>query len=81
MAKFYESITPHIQEFIRAQHMFFVATAPLNEAGHVNVSPKGHDCFRILSDSQVAYMDFVGSGNETSAHTAENGRITIMFCG
>ncbi len=25
-------------------------------------------------------MDLVSSGNETSAHTLENGRITIMFC-
>jgi hypothetical protein len=25
-------------------------------------------------------MDLISSGNETSAHTLENGRITIMFC-
>ena len=25
-------------------------------------------------------MDIIGSGNETSAHTLENGRITFMFC-
>ena len=81
MAKFFESITPHIQEFIRAQHMFFVASAPLSESGHINVSPKGKDSFRILSENQVAYMDLTGSGNETSAHVTENGRITIMFCG
>jgi len=81
MAKFFESITPNIQEFIGEQHMFFVATAPLSESGHVNVSPKGKDAFRILSDHQVAYMDLTGSGNETSAHITENGRITIMFCG
>jgi hypothetical protein len=81
MAKFFESITPQIQEFIHAQHMFFVASAPLSESGHVNISPKGQDSFRILSETQVAYMDLTGSGNETSAHTTENGRITIMFCG
>ncbi len=81
MAKFYEKITPQIQEFIHAQHMFFVASAPLSAEGHVNVSPKGKDSFRILSDTQVAYMDLTGSGNETSAHIAENQRITIMFCG
>ena len=80
MAKFFESISPNIQEFIRAQHMFFVASAPLDGSGHVNVSPKGQDSFRILSETQVAYMDLTGSGNETSAHVAENGRITIMFC-
>src|SRR5206468_6519565 len=30
---------------------------------------------------RVAYADMTGSGNETSAHVAENGRITLMFCG
>src|SRR3954466_9047338 len=82
MAKFYETISPTIQEFIHAQHMFFVASAPLDGSGHVNISPKGHDSFRIFSETQVAYMDLTGSGNETSAHISEdgNGRITIMFC-
>jgi len=57
-----------------------VSTAPLSAEGRVNVSPKGLDCFRVLSERQVAYMDLISSGNETSAHTLENGRITIMFC-
>jgi hypothetical protein len=81
MGKVHESITPEIQAFIRKQHVFFVATAPLSADGHVNVSPKGLDCFRILSASQVAYLDLTGSGNETSAHLLENGRVTLMFCG
>lgn len=80
MAKLYDSITDELQAFIRAQHMFFVATAPLSAEGHVNVSPKGLDAFRILSSHQVAYLDMTGSGNETSAHLHENGRITFMFC-
>lgn len=80
MAKFYDTITPHIEEFIHKQHVFFVATAPLSGAGHINLSPKGLDSFRILSSNQVAYLDMTGSGNETSAHIAENGRITFMFC-
>ncbi|MCA9328023.1 pyridoxamine 5'-phosphate oxidase family protein, partial [Candidatus Saccharibacteria bacterium] len=80
MAKFYDDITPHIHEFIHKQHVFFVATAPLDGAGHVNVSPKGLDSFRILSPTKVAYLDMTGSGNETSAHITENGRITFMFC-
>ncbi len=60
--------------------MFFVATAPLAAGTHVNLSPKGMDSFRVLSPTRVAYMDIVGSGNETSAHIMENGRITFMFC-
>jgi len=80
MAKFFESILPQHQAFIEKQKMFFVGSAPLSADGHVNVSPKGIDSFRILSDNRVAYMDIVGSGNETSAHLIDNGRITIMFC-
>jgi hypothetical protein len=80
MGKFHDSIKPSHKEFIQKQHIFFVATAPLSADGRINLSPKGLDCFRILSDHQVAYMDLVSSGNETSAHTLENGRITFMFC-
>jgi len=80
MGKFHESILPAHQEFIKKQHLFFVCTAPLDATGHINISPKGLDTFRVLSEKKVAYMDFIGSGNETSAHTLENGRITFMFC-
>lgn len=80
MGKFHETISPSHREFIEKQHIFFVATAPLSGDGHVNLSPKGLDCFRVLADNKVAYMDLVSSGNETSAHTRENGRITFMFC-
>ncbi|MGB8643677.1 MAG: pyridoxamine 5'-phosphate oxidase family protein [Anaerolineae bacterium] len=76
----YDSMTDRIEAFIRKQYLFFVATAPLNAAGHVNLSPKGVDSFRILSPTRVAYMDLIGSGNETAAHLLENGRITFMFC-
>ena len=80
MAEQYDQITPTLQSFIKAQPLFFVATAPLSEHGHVNLSPKGYDTFCILSSKQVAYLDLTGSGNETSAHLAENGRITFLFC-
>jgi Pyridoxamine 5'-phosphate oxidase len=80
MGKVYTSISDQHQSFIEKQKMFFVATAPLSLEGHVNLSPKGLDSFRVLSPSKVAYMDITGSGNETSAHIMENGRITIMFC-
>jgi Pyridoxamine 5'-phosphate oxidase len=66
--------------FIEAQRMFFVASAPLDVAGHINLSPKGLDTFRILGPTSVAYLDFNGSGVETIAHLKENGRIVLMFC-
>jgi hypothetical protein len=80
MGKFSESISAQHQHFIEQQRLFFVATAPLSADGRINLSPKGLDCFRVLSSNKVAYMDLISSGNETSAHTLENGRITFMFC-
>jgi hypothetical protein len=80
MGKFYASITPAHQDFIQEQHLFFVSTAPLSQDGHINLSPKGLHAFRVLSPNRCAYMDLVSSGNETSAHTLENGRISFMFC-
>jgi len=80
MGKFHDAIRPAHKEFIEKQHLFFVGTAPLSADGRVNLSPKGLDCFRVISENKVGYMDLISSGNETSAHTLENGRITIMFC-
>ncbi|HUR65908.1 MAG TPA: pyridoxamine 5'-phosphate oxidase family protein [Chitinophagaceae bacterium] len=80
MGKLHDSIKPAHAAFIEKQHIFFISTAPLSAVGRVNLSPKGLDCFRVLSENKVGYMDLISSGNETSAHTLENGRITIMFC-
>ncbi|SFS59572.1 pyridoxamine 5'-phosphate oxidase family protein [Paenibacillus sp. BC26] len=77
MGTAYSSILPEHAEFVSNQKMFFVGTAAAE--GHVNLSPKGHDAFRILSPNQVAYLDLTGSGNETSAHLTATGRITFMF--
>ena len=79
--KLHENITSELQAWIEQQHVFFVGTAPLNGEGHVNLSPKGHDCLKVLDETTVCYMDMTGSGNETSAHIKENGRITFMWCG
>jgi hypothetical protein len=80
MGQVYEAIDERTADFIRAQHLFFVATAPLAADGHVNLSPKGLDTFAILGPREVAYLDFTGSGVETIAHLRENGRIAILFC-
>jgi len=79
MSKLYDSIDERVSAFIEAQKMFFIATAPSGH-GHVNVSPKGHDTFRILGPHEVAFLDLGGSGIETVAHLRQNGRITFMFC-
>ena len=80
MGKLYQEIDANLRVFIEAQRMFFVATAPLDAAGHVNISPKGLDTLRILGPTQLAYLDQVGSGVETIAHLKENGRIVLMLC-
>ncbi len=81
MSKTYESITPALREAMLAQHVFFVATAPLAADGHVNLSPRGlSGTFAVLDEHRVAWLDLTGSGVETIAHLRENGRVTLMFC-
>jgi Pyridoxamine 5'-phosphate oxidase len=78
--KVHPEITDELREFILAQHMFFVASAPSDVDGHVNVSPKGlAGSFAVLGPHRVAYLDYGGSGAETIAHLRDNGRLTIMF--
>ncbi|GAA5096661.1 pyridoxamine 5'-phosphate oxidase family protein [Microbacterium yannicii] len=80
MGKVFDGIDASLQEWIAAQHLFFVATAPLGAEGRVNVSPRGLDTLSVLDENTVAWLDLTGSGAETIAHLRENGRITLMFC-
>ncbi len=80
MSKTYEHLEDKHIDFIGKQKMFFVATAPTSNDGHVNVSPKGYDSLRIVNDRSLEWVDLGGSGIETQAHLQENGRITLMFC-
>ena len=81
MAEFFDALNDKHVAMIEKQSVFFVATAAAN--GRINLSPKGYDAFRVLSPTQVGYLDLGGSGNETHAHvTADQedaGRITLMF--
>lgn len=80
MGKVFEGIDHRNRKFIEAQHLFFVATAPLSTDGFVNLSPKGLEGLAVLDEHTVAYLDFMGSGIETVAHLRENGRIVLVFC-
>ncbi|KAH7096196.1 hypothetical protein BKA62DRAFT_644575 [Auriculariales sp. MPI-PUGE-AT-0066] len=81
MGKFFDEIPQWLADWIPEQHCFWVATAPLSQEGHVNVSPKGvQGTFHIEDSRTVWYEDLTGSGVETISHLRENGRITIMFC-
>ena len=81
MGKNYDALTDEHREWIAEQKLFFVATAALAADGHVNMSPKGYDTFRVIDERTVAYLDLTGSGIETIAHLRENRRLTVMFCG
>ena len=78
MSEFFEQLSDQHIAFVERQPVFFVATAAAD--ARINLSPKGMDSFRVLSPTQVAYLDVQGSGNETNAHLIADGRITIMFC-
>jgi hypothetical protein len=81
MGRTYEVIDRGLAEWLEAQPVFFVSTAPLSADGLVNCSPKGNrDEFVVVDERTVAYLDQTGSGVETIAHLRENGRIIVMFC-
>jgi hypothetical protein len=80
MADRFSSLRPDLAQWWSEQAVFFVATAPSGDAGHVNLSPKGLDTFRVLAEDRVAYLDLTGSGVETIAHLRDNGRVTLMAC-
>lgn len=75
--RFDELSAKHIK-FIAEQKIFFVGTATADS--RVNISPKGMDSLRVLSNTRVAWLNVTGSGNETSAHAQHVPRMTIMFC-
>ena len=77
MGRIYDELEEPLQQFIRQQKMFFVATATAE--GRINLSPKGLDTFRILDSQRVAWLNLTGSGNETAAHLQTHPRMTIMF--
>lgn len=78
MAKRYDRLEDQHVNFIQRQHMFFTASAAAG--GRVNISPRSTDMFRLVDAHSALYLDRTGSGNETAAHLAADGRLTIMFC-
>jgi len=78
MADFFDRLSPELISWLVAQPVFFVASACAD--GRINLSPKGNDSLRCLDAGRVAYLDMTGSGNETAAHIAHDGRLTLMAC-
>ena len=73
MAKQFSQLEDQHIEFIRQQHLFFVATATADS--RVNLSPKGMDTLRITGPNTAVWLNLTGSGNETAAHVRENPRM------
>ena len=78
MGKRLNKLTPRLISFIENQPLFYVATAMKD--GRINLSPKGLDSFRVLNETQIIWLNFTGSGNETATHLKYHDRMTIMFC-
>lgn len=74
----WDTLNEKNRQFVERQPMFFVATA--GRDGRVNVSPKGLDSLRVMSERRVIWLNLTGSGNETAAHVLDSPRMTLMFC-
>ncbi len=74
---FHELNDKHLH-FIAAQKIFLVVTATADS--RINISPKGMDSLRVLSNNRLAWLNVTGSGNESAAHVQQHPRMTIMFC-
>lgn len=77
MAHIFDGLNESMKNFIQKQKMFFVATAP--KEGKINLSPKGLDTLKIISNNKILWLNYLGSGNETAAHLLEDNRMTLMF--
>lgn len=73
-----ERLNGRFRQHIEEQQVFFVATA--GATGRINVSPKGMDTLRVLSDERLVWLNLTGIGNETATHIQELSRMTLMFC-
>ncbi|OAA70355.1 pyridoxamine phosphate oxidase family protein [Cordyceps fumosorosea ARSEF 2679] len=78
--KLYDTLSDDLADWVRQQPVFFTGSASTH-GPHVNVSPKGltDSHFAVLSPTRCAYIDRMGSGCETIAHSYENGRLCLMF--
>ncbi len=86
MATYYPFITDAQAALIHNAPLFFVASADPALApgpagiGAVNLSPKGGVPLHVLDPNRVAFLDYLGSGNETARHATAGGPITVMVC-
>lgn len=75
----FEELAPKHVEFISKQRLYFIGSAPLGAAHHINVSPRSGP-LAVVDNRTIAFGDLAGSGAETAAHVLQNGRLTLMLC-
>jgi hypothetical protein len=81
MGTLHRELDNTLEAYITAQPMFFIASAPINSDGLINISPRATQTLKILDSNTVAYLDISGGGIESITHIKENGRLVMMFCG
>ena len=76
MGKQYKALKDKDKDFIEKQKVFYIASSSINE---VNISPKGYDTLRVLTDNSVVFLDYPGSGNRTYSDAIADGEFTLLF--
>ena len=79
MATNYDKLSDRFIDFINAQKIFFVGTAPSGD-DDVHIAPKGYETLKIVDHTNLVYLDYYGSGNDTAKDLAGNNKITLMWC-
>ncbi len=76
MGKQYKVLTDKDIKFIKEQKIFYIASSSGKE---VNLSPKGYDTIRVLSDDTLIFLNYPGSGNRTYRDALADGEFTLVF--
>ena len=72
----YKTLTSENIDFIKAQHLFYIASASGQE---VNLSPRGFDSARVIDEKTLIFLDYPGSGNRTARDISAGGEVTVVF--
>ena len=72
----YKTLTSENIDFIKAQHLFYIASASGQE---VNLSPRGFDSARVIDEKTLIFLDYPGSGNRTARDIRAGGEVTVVF--
>ena len=67
MGKRFDQLNSDLINFIEHQKLFFVGTAA--DDGTINVSPKGFDALRVLSEQRIVWLNITGSGKAKNLAT------------